>query len=549
MKQYHVICQSVRGESHIQHGTPKEDAAAVIRLDDRIVGAVSDGHGDPRCMRSQLGSQMAVDIALELLRDWDAEGAGDDAALLGPRVDALAHEIIDRWVRAVESHFRENPLTEAELQDAGNLKPVYLQGRHIPHIYGATLIALLRTRDSLFLLQKGDGHAVVIDRQGGVDDQVIPWDDRCYLNVTTSLCDPDAADTFKYRLLRGGEVEDIAAVLLGSDGVEDSFSVPDLMGAYYGLLAVECVENGEEATDEAMLSDLAEMSKYGSKDDISVVGLIDPEAIPPLKPVFERMQQRGTLALKLESSTARLGSMSAAFTRREQQLQAKQRALEEFRRESSAIIEKRDALAERGTLPDPTKNKGSKRDLESLQRQIDQRNGEEARLRKRVSALTADYDSYERKLSAARLKHAKLIDRIENPSADPFFFFQREMTLWELKDCKDQLCDLEDAFAELEQQLKSAEQELEDWQAQTRALEQRRKALAGELEEAKRVKRSGTDRQRRDLDAQIEQRAEEESRLEREVAEIEADFETYGKKLDAARRERDQLLAEIEQLK
>ena len=549
MKDYMVICQSVQGESHIQRGTPKEDAAAVIRLDDRIVGAVSDGHGDPRCMRSQVGSQLAVDIVLELLRDWSFEGALDDAALIDSRLTALAHEIIDRWNQAVEAHFRENPLTEEELQNAGNMRSSYLQGRHITHIYGSTLIALLRLEDSLLLLQKGDGHAVVIDREGRVDDQVIPWDDRCYLNVTTSLCDSDAPDTFTWRLLFPEEVENIAAVLLGSDGVEDSFSNPELMGAYYGLLAAECVENGEEATEKAMLSDLAEMSKYGSKDDISVVGLIDPEKIPPLKPVFERMQKRGTLALRLDSSTTRLGSMSAAYARREQQLQAKRRALEEYRQASREIIEKRDLLEEQGSTPDMLILQERKRDRESLQRKIDQRNIEEGRLRKRVSGLTADYERYDRKRSAARLKHAQLLDKVNHPSADPFFFFQNELTLWQLKDSEEHLRDYDDVFEEVERHLKQKEQQLEKWQAQTQALERRMKEIDDELEDVELARQSETERQRRNLEVELEQRAEEEERLMREVAGLEADFESYGKKYDAARREREQLLAEIEQLK
>ena len=391
MKHYHVICQSVRGESHVQRRTPKEDAAAVIRMDDRVIGAVSDGHGDPRCMRSQVGAQMAVDIALELLRDWDAEDTLEGETLLDSHIASLARAIVDRWNQTVAAHFQENPLTEAELLNAGNLKESYIQGRRISHIYGATLIAFLRSKDYLLLLQKGDGHAVLIDRQGRIDDRVIPWDDRCYLNVTTSLCDMDASDTFTYCILRNGEVEDIAAVMLGSDGVEDSFSNPDLMGAYYGLLAVECIENGEEATNMAMLDDLAEMSKYGSKDDISVVGLIDPEIIPSLKPIFERMQKRGTLVLKLESSASRLASMSAAHARREQQLRAKRRLLEEYQRRSAEIIEKKNAL-----------------DVE-----IEQCVVEENRLKHEVTEMEADFEAYNKKLETTRLEREQLLAEIE----------------------------------------------------------------------------------------------------------------------------------------
>ena len=549
MKQYQVICQSVRGESHIRRGTPREDAAGVMRLDGRIIGAVSDGHGDPRCMRSQIGSQLAVDIVLELLRGWDPEGACADAEALDARVTALAHEIIDRWNRAVATHFSENPLTEAELRDAGNMGPSYAQGRHISHIYGATLIALVCTEDSLFLLQKGDGHAVVIDKNGRVDDQVIPWDDRCYLNVTTSLCDADAPDTFTYRLLRGDEVENIAAVMLGSDGVEDSFANSDLMGAYYGLLAVECVENGEAATEAAMLRDLAEMSKYGSKDDISVVGLIDPQAVPPLKGVFERMQKRGALGLKVESGNARLSSMASAYARREQLVQAKREELEEFRRESAELAGKKKAMEEHSSLSDRFRVHALNREMDALQREIDQRNGEEARMRKRVNACTAEYDRCSRELSTVKLEYTRLCDELDNPDANPLFFAQREFALWELEDCKLRLSDIREAYAEVEDQLKREEQRLEDWQRDTHLMEQRKKRLAGELEDAKKAQPSRTEQRRGALEAEIERRAGEQKQLEQELSDLQADFEAYAGKYDAARREREQLLAEIERLK
>ena len=546
MKHYQVICQSVRGESHIRRNTPKEDAAAVVRLDDRIIGTVSDGHGDPRCMRSQVGSQLAVDAAVEMLRDWEIEGACDDQHLES-RIRELSRGIVDRWTRAVEAHFAENPLTDAELNDAGNLRASYLQGRYISHIYGATLLALLRWDDRLLLLQKGDGHAVVIDKRGCIDDQVIPWDDRCYLNVTTSLCDSDAADTFTYRLLRGEAVEDIAAVMLGSDGVEDSFSNSDLMGAYYGLLATECVENGEAATEEAMLRDLSEMSRYGSKDDISVVGLIDPEAIPPLKPVFERIQKRGTLALKLEKCTARLGSMSAAYARREQQMQAKQQALEAFRSKTAEIAAGRDTPDEDHGVLNQMKLGKLERDLEMLQRRINQRNDEELRLRKQVSASAEEYKKRERERSSARLKYARLLDSLEQFDGNPLSFLWKDNDLWMLESLKDHYLDTDEAFSEQERLLRHAEQDLEDWQKKTQAMELRRKKLTDEIEEARRAQNSRTGR--RSIEAEIEQRGGEESRLEREAAEIRADFEAYCDKYEAAKRERDQLAAEIEQMK
>jgi len=541
MKHYHTICQSVRGESHIRRGIPKEDAAKVVRFEDRVVAAVSDGHGDPRCMRSQVGAHLAVNITLDILRDWDVGCGNDDAKQLHARVTALAHEIIDRWNLAVETHFKENPLTEAELQAAGNMRLSYVQGKHISHIYGATLIALMQSKDTLFFLQKGDGRAVMIDSQGRFNDQVIPWDDRCYLNVTTSLCDPDAPDTFTYRLLSGEDTDNISAVMLGSDGVEDSFANSDLMNAYYGLLATECIENGEAATEEAMLNDLAEMSKYGSKDDISVVGLIDPETIPAIKPVFERMQKLGTLSLKFESSTARFSSMAAAFTRRLQQLQAKQKAFEAFKRNREII--------ELNYVQDPFQTDRLKQELESIQLEIDQRNAKEQLLQERVSTSTEALQKTSRALTGIEQDQTQLLNRIEHRSPGTLPFLPPEHSAWVLELSKFRQLDLKALFADQERKLKHDKQELEDWQKQTQTMELRKIKLAMDLENFKLAQQSRDERNRKKIEARIKKHEEEEDRLKRELFNTKADFEAYEKKYEAAKLEREQLLTQIEQLK
>ena len=403
MKNEIIIHQSVRGESHIQRGTPKEDAAVCVRFDDRIIGVVSDGHGDQRCMRSEIGSQMAVDITLEILKGWDLQAACDADGLFEDQIHLLARTIVDKWTKAVTAHFQEVPLTENELQKAGNFLEFYQKGEKISHIYGATLIAFLQTQDKLLFLQKGDGHAFVINQQGETENDIIswdaiPWDDRCLLNVTTSLCDSDAADSFTWRLITGSEMENIAAIMIGSDGVEDSFPNLEMAGLYYGNLAVACAENGVEETEQTLELDLEKMSRNGSKDDISIAGLVYPNRILPLKQKLEAKKEIGQLIIQMESLKSRLSSMNSAFSRREQIVREKEEKLNRYQSETREIEDQQEKLER-------------KIDMQKLL--LDDRYSEEEKLQREIDESIQAYDDYKQKLDAVKKEYDEIGNQLE----------------------------------------------------------------------------------------------------------------------------------------
>ena len=96
----------------------------------------------------------------------------------------------------------------------------------------------------------------------------IPWDERCFLNKTTSLCDSNAINEFRYCYEGDGKFP--MAVFLGSDGMDDSFGEdPNLVNFYIQVVKM-LVTEGREATIASIESDLPQLSKIGSKDDMSV---------------------------------------------------------------------------------------------------------------------------------------------------------------------------------------------------------------------------------------------------------------------------------------
>ena len=84
-------------------------------------------------------------------------------------------------------------------------------------------------------MQIGDGKCVVIDQNGSISEP-IPWDENCQMNVTTSICDSDASDEFRFFVTE----EKPSAVFCGSDGIDDSYAkVEEMYALYRSILNTE----------------------------------------------------------------------------------------------------------------------------------------------------------------------------------------------------------------------------------------------------------------------------------------------------------------------
>src|SRR5436305_13472733 len=70
---------SVRGASHVRASLPNQDSfacwAEAGTSPAGAVVAVSDGHGSTRHFRSETGSKLAVEAALEIIREFASPGS------------------------------------------------------------------------------------------------------------------------------------------------------------------------------------------------------------------------------------------------------------------------------------------------------------------------------------------------------------------------------------------------------------------------------------------------------------------------------------------
>ncbi len=237
---------------------------------------VSDGHGGDRYVRSERGSRFAVEAAMEAMKAFmESIGTGDSlekmkSAAAQDIMPQLCQNIYYRWQERVKEDIQKHPFTseEKDLLKMGDDKD-----KDSLKAYGATLIAALVCPGHFWLaLQIGDGRCI-IQQADGTFMQAIELDERCFLNVTTSLCDEKPMERFHYCF---SSTDFPRAVFLASDGVDDSFANDtDMFGFYQEILRTLRSKKKAKRKKKVEVRDfLPILSQKGSGDDISVAGII-----------------------------------------------------------------------------------------------------------------------------------------------------------------------------------------------------------------------------------------------------------------------------------
>ncbi|MBR4545412.1 MAG: protein phosphatase 2C domain-containing protein [Oscillibacter sp.] len=316
MEKVYCFNQTTQGFSHIQRGTPCQDASASFADGEGryYLAALSDGHGDPACFRSERGSKFAVETAMEILQGFAEELLAKPEPVKKRFFqdifseknhgryreiymrNSLTDRVVDMWTARVNRDLAENPPQEEELRRFG------YPSADMTHIYGATLMAALWLEPGLFLIHQGDGRCEVFFEDGSVS-QPVPWDDMCEGNVTTSLCESDAKQRFRHCVLNLSETP-VSACYLACDGVEDAYrDTYEDLGGSHGLMGgvhtffryVSCLAAQYEKKDlerilAAFLPDFSArglFSRAGSCDDVSIAGIVRPEPLAALTEGFQ----------------------------------------------------------------------------------------------------------------------------------------------------------------------------------------------------------------------------------------------------------------------
>lgn len=320
---YNYSCQ---GESHKVRGKPCQDCSYSTLLEDgTAIIIICDGHGGDSYFRSDVGARIAVEVTAVALVSFVKNVDPDlfyskpfimKEAMSTVKIDThftpidnyfrqLFFAIVSQWRQKVTLHFEETQTNKQKLENV-NEQSLGTQEDEwkIWSIYGCTLLAYVQTPNYWFAFQLGDGKCISFHKQP-LWKEPIPWDDRCFLNETTSLCDVDAPNEFRY-CYEGGENYPIA-VFLGSDGMDDSFEdTSALVSFYIGIIKMLVIE-GRETTICSIEEDLPQLSVIGSHDDMSLAFVCDMENLR--KRISELLQFQINMVKKLiirqkeESST------------------------------------------------------------------------------------------------------------------------------------------------------------------------------------------------------------------------------------------------------
>ena len=275
---YRAFGMTVIGASHIKSGTVCQDFSLSYELPDRRISVVCGGHGGAEDFRSDRGGRVAAEAFTECMKDPDVISVLSAAATQKQqsiRIEQLIKSIIARWNELVERDIKEQSFGEDELSDVSEkARKRYETGQRLQSAYGTTLIGVMLAENFWLGLQIGDGKCVAISKDGEFT-QPIPWDEECFLNITTSLCDENAAKEFRYCFSRNLP----AAVFIGSDGIDDCFAGDEKLYDFYRL-ALKSFAQTDEATAVSQLKEyLPTLSEKGSGDDMSVGILVDTDFI------------------------------------------------------------------------------------------------------------------------------------------------------------------------------------------------------------------------------------------------------------------------------
>jgi serine/threonine protein phosphatase PrpC len=300
---YQSFATSIIGSSHIKHGKGIEDMAAHYDNAKLSLAVVADGHGADECFRCAMGARIAVECAVKALHDFVIALEPRFAATFLHKASPPSHEefdkllqnlvkhIVARWHDKVEQHIQAEPFSVVEFEKAGEKRrEKYEAGEDCYKAYGTTLIAAAVATRYWFGIHIGDGRFTVLYRDGTFD-QPIPWDPKCFLNKTTSICDDDAAERARFYCSFNSEEALPAAVFLCSDGVDDNYPVEkneEHLYKLYRTIALTFAEEGFTSTVE-QIKDLANsFAAKGKGDDTSIAGMVDMEGIKQAAPVWQQ---------------------------------------------------------------------------------------------------------------------------------------------------------------------------------------------------------------------------------------------------------------------
>lgn len=253
---HNAVSASVRGASHEGSNSCCQDAVSLkegfFRGEPYLIASTADGHGHPDYTHSERGAALAAlaaeQTALQFMLAWD--------------------ESVEDPGRFFAHYFRAH-LKEEWLKGIAQSCSAYRADRELARKHGTTLLAVLVFRERVFMAQLGDGEICLLDKKGEASFLAEP-EAGPVGSATWSLCS-DRLDGL-WRFACTG-VEDVSFLMLSSDGMINSLESREEYVKLAGAMKDYLGHFPTEEVGKALPQWLADYSKRGSKDDISLVAI------------------------------------------------------------------------------------------------------------------------------------------------------------------------------------------------------------------------------------------------------------------------------------
>jgi len=259
--------KSVRGAAHTRRGVVNQDALNHFTGDPSVV-AVADGLGGKKYIRSQEGSRLAVEAAIEAAKNGLYLRADMGPESLEDSAEHLKMQMLLRWQRSVDGHFAQSPFTDDEQAVLAGYEPISHRTA-----YACTLLWAVAYKDLVLLIQCGDGD--ILGLQCDCAKAMMDDDEYALGNETTPLSALRSPAEIHHKILIGEDIPNLIA--LSTDGVKNSFddtnpadnkfySIPSWIKSELDIQEVFYAD----AIETQLAKQLEKITTGGSGDDVTI---------------------------------------------------------------------------------------------------------------------------------------------------------------------------------------------------------------------------------------------------------------------------------------
>ncbi len=290
---------SVIGASHVKKNIVCQDSSAYVAYDDFSVAVVADGHGSKKHFRSHIGSRMAVESAIDTIRNFFSDYEGITAELPENHnliIHNIEKQIIARWHKKITKHFAKNPVTEDEKKpfDINEFESIPFES-----YYGTTLVVGVMGKNFTFGFQIGDGSLVAVLEDGNTV-MIMDYEESNPANITASICNKNAPSMFSHFYT---DSRKIIALFVSTDGLYTSFGSDNDFLSYHTIIAGKLCDI--ETFKSSVVKNITKRTCFGTEDDISLACVYDDLLVESKYNVLQKKienNKKKTVSQKLQDN-------------------------------------------------------------------------------------------------------------------------------------------------------------------------------------------------------------------------------------------------------